>query len=113
MSTHVCSRWYRPPEVCLLENMYDQATDIWGLGCCLYELMKVINEDHSPNKAILFKGKHCFPLSPQPENEEDGSRDQFAVILKKLGRMNDYDFSFIRSEDALDYSKGLNIGSDT
>jgi mitogen-activated protein kinase 1/3 len=23
MSTHVCSRWYRSPEICILENMYD------------------------------------------------------------------------------------------
>ena len=23
MSTHVCSRWYRSPEVCILENHYD------------------------------------------------------------------------------------------
>jgi len=75
MSTHVCSRWYRSPEICILENMYDQATDIWGLGCCLYELMKVIDQEANTNKAILFKGKHCFPLSPCPEDDEDGSKD--------------------------------------
>ena len=23
MSTHVCSRWYRPPEICILETNYD------------------------------------------------------------------------------------------
>ena len=39
MSSHVGSRWYRAPEISLLENKYDTANDLWGLGCCFYELM--------------------------------------------------------------------------
>lgn len=40
MSNHVVSRWYRPPEVILLEKNYDQAADIWSLGCILAEMMR-------------------------------------------------------------------------
>lgn len=39
LSTHVGSRWYRAPEIILLEKHYDSANDLWSLGCCIYELM--------------------------------------------------------------------------
>ena len=40
ISTHVSSRWFRAPEVILLEKQYDQAIDMWGVGCWIYELTK-------------------------------------------------------------------------
>lgn len=39
MSIHVGSRWYRAPEISLIERQYDQASDIWSFGCILYELI--------------------------------------------------------------------------
>ncbi len=35
-----------------------------------------------------------------------------AVILSKLGKLNEFDMSFIRSEDAMEYVQSLNVGSD-
>lgn len=35
---HVGSRWYRAPEVSLVERQYDQASDMWSFGCVVYEL---------------------------------------------------------------------------
>jgi len=47
MSSHVGSRWYRAPEISVLENRYDTASDMWSFGCCYFELMKVVNNcDH-------------------------------------------------------------------
>jgi mitogen-activated protein kinase 1/3 len=66
LSSHVGSRWYRAPEISIIEKQYDQASDIWSLGCILYELMKLV-EDISPNpegRNVLFQGDSCFPLSP-------------------------------------------------
>ena len=40
MSLHVGSRWYRAPEVSLIERQYDQASDMWSFGCILYEVIK-------------------------------------------------------------------------
>jgi mitogen-activated protein kinase 1/3 len=47
MSMHVVTRWYRPPEICILDNIYDQAIDIWSLGCCLFELACSIRQNNN------------------------------------------------------------------
>jgi len=39
LSLHIGSRWYRAPEICLVEKYYDQSSDIWSLGCVIYELL--------------------------------------------------------------------------
>jgi hypothetical protein len=36
-----------------------------------------------------------------------------AVILQKIGKINEFDMSFVRSEDALEYVQSLNVGSET
>ena len=33
------SRWYRAPEVILMEKQYDQGIDLWPIGCILEELI--------------------------------------------------------------------------
>lgn len=45
LSPHVCSRWYRAPEVVLLSKDYGQAMDIWSLGCILAELLHFLLPD--------------------------------------------------------------------
>ena len=39
LSLHVGTRWYRAPEICIIENHYDQANDLWGVGLIIYELL--------------------------------------------------------------------------
>jgi len=39
MSANVTSRFYRSPEVILLDQHYDQSIDIWSLGCILAEML--------------------------------------------------------------------------
>jgi mitogen-activated protein kinase 1/3 len=65
----VASRWYRAPEVILLEHNYDQSMDMWGLGCILYEMLYTSNvntnsEDFHISKRIAFQGETCHPMSP-------------------------------------------------
>lgn len=111
MSLHVGSRWYRAPEISLVEKSYDQASDLWSFGCIIYELLKYIKYEHSESQfkkefhkiRYLFQGNSCFPLSPCNKDEEDGEKkkkegkkyhvisknDQLKVILKDLGIQTD------------------------
>ena len=41
LTSHVGSRWYRAPEVVLIQKDYDQAQDMWAMGCILFEILQV------------------------------------------------------------------------
>lgn len=89
LSPHVASRWYRSPELILLEKKYDQAVDIWSAGCIMLELLCHLKFPHSPlSSKVAFKGGHCYPLT---QNEAMGGdsldeTDQLRVIIKKIGK---------------------------
>ena len=38
-SAHICSRWYRAPEL-LLAEAYGEGVDLWSAGCILAELLR-------------------------------------------------------------------------
>jgi serine/threonine protein kinase len=59
LSNHVGSRWYRAPEVSLCETQYDIASDMWGIGCIIFEPDNKKYQDR-----VIFPGSSCFPLSP-------------------------------------------------
>ena len=93
LSNHIASRWYRSPEVILVEKNYDQSVDIWALGCVLAELMQATYRDRDIKSRFLFPGTSCFPLSPcdQMKHAKDksvnivSSSDQLKMILQVLG----------------------------
>lgn len=68
LTLHVVSRWYRAPEIILMQTKYDASIEMWSVGCIMGELIS----EHKLNKKIqitrprraLFEGKACFPLSP-------------------------------------------------
>jgi mitogen-activated protein kinase 1/3 len=102
MSIHVGSRWYRAPEVSLVEKQYDHSADMWSLGCIIYELLQYLQKNPDTfdkefqQKRYLFQGGSCFPLSPcRNRNNNEGGRqkkvnmigntDQVKVILHSIG----------------------------
>ena len=123
MSIHACSRWYRAPEVSLVEKQYDQAADMWSFGCIIFELLQYICKNPDTfhkcfqQDRYLFQGGSCFPLSPckhkQPDKEGKkvantiGSNDQVKVILRSLGEPSDNDLSFLTSNHALQYVREI------
>ena len=69
LSVGVASRWYRAPELILLDPCYDQAIDMWSLGCTLFELLKVSSsyskdENFDVKQRYAFSGDSCYPISP-------------------------------------------------
>ena len=39
LTGHVVTRWYRAPELILLEKDYGPAIDMWSIGCIFAELL--------------------------------------------------------------------------
>jgi mitogen-activated protein kinase 1/3 len=39
LSNHVVARWYRPPEIILVQKNYTSKVDIWSTGCVLSEML--------------------------------------------------------------------------
>jgi mitogen-activated protein kinase 1/3 len=111
LTGHVVTRWYRAPEIILLEKDYGPAIDIWAVGCIFAELLGMMKEN-SPtymDRQPLFPGKSCFPLSPAKDATEQikgfpySSTDQLAIIFNLIGTPNDDDKSFVTDQKALEY----------
>lgn len=66
LSEHVVTRYYRAPELILMEKDYGAGIDMWSVGCIFAELLNMMKENilnHKDRKPI-FPGKSCYPLSP-------------------------------------------------
>ena len=100
LSPHVIARWYRPPEVILTEQ-YNEAVDIWSLGCILAELLYCTTAyaDNKMTERFLFPGATCFPMSPPPldlnTKMHTPKQDMMRVILRILGQPSESDLTFI------------------
>ena len=81
LSPHIVTRWYRPPEVILLERAYNDSIDIWSSACVISELLTCSKEYRAvgflKEKRQMFRGKSCYPLSPVDSSNQDivGKRD--------------------------------------
>lgn len=42
LTGHVVTRWYRAPELILLQENYTEAIDVWSVGCIFAELLSMI-----------------------------------------------------------------------
>lgn len=66
LTPHVVTRFYRAPEVILMDKHYSKKIDIWSIGAIFYELLQMKKENMSSyyQRKTLFHGKSCAPLSP-------------------------------------------------
>ena len=51
LTGHVVTRWYRAPELILLEKSYGEAIDVWSIGCIFGELLTM-----APNNTTSSQG---------------------------------------------------------
>jgi serine/threonine protein kinase len=114
LSAHVVTRWYRAPELILMEKQYGYEIDIWSAGCIFGELllMVTLNSEYSLHQSAMFVGLSCFPLSPceEDENEDEingfpiNSHDQMQSIFDVIGTpLNAKAYEFITDVQALEY----------
>ncbi|EGR30404.1 mitogen-activated protein kinase 2, putative [Ichthyophthirius multifiliis] len=117
LTGHVVTRWYRAPELILLEKDYTAAIDMWSIGCIFAELMNMIKENAPTflDRSPLFPGGSCFPLSPDRNNTVTKSgfphsqSDQLYVIFSVLGTpTSDEDIDFVTDQKAVEYIKSFN-----
>ena len=45
LTKHVVTRWYRAPEVILMNNFYSFSIDIWSVGCIFAELLSMMESN--------------------------------------------------------------------
>jgi mitogen-activated protein kinase 1/3 len=111
LTGHVVTRWYRAPELILLEKDYGPAIDVWSVGCIFAELLGMMKESAPTylDRKPLFPGKSCFPLSPDSHAKENKSgfpfakNDQLAIIFEVIGTPEEDDRSFVTDQKALEY----------
>ena len=96
MTKHVVTRWYRPPELILLQN-YSVAVDMWSVGCILAELLSMQKESVSryQDRVPLFPGKSCFPLSADQPTSYADKLDQLNVIFDVIGTPEEGDIAHL------------------
>lgn len=87
------TRWYRAPELILLERDYTKAIDVWSVGCIMGELCGMLKENAPTfmDRSPLFPGNSCFPLSPDHNTKmrragfPSSKSDQLNIIFEVIG----------------------------
>jgi mitogen-activated protein kinase 1/3 len=81
---NIQTRWYRAPEIILLEKDYGKAIDIWSLGCIFAELTFLIHsdidEEDQKKVHILFPGSSCYPMSPTEDYEKNPDKKEKSIV---------------------------------
>jgi len=89
ITQHVVTRYYRCPEVLLVEQNFEYmwAIDMWSVGCIMAELMNMVKKNCSDVdwRQPLCKGTFAFPLSPAHNSFEDDHLDQLEAIIEIVG----------------------------
>jgi mitogen-activated protein kinase 1/3 len=112
LTGHVVTRWYRAPELILLQDNYTEAIDIWSAGCIYAELLGMLEGTRFEDRSPLFPGASCFPLSPDREHRTDykyhtrGKHDQLSMIFILLGTPSEEELGKLSfNSDAIRYIK--------
>ena len=89
LTQHVVTRWYRAPELILMQESYGAAIDMWSVGCIFAELLQTLDPGKRPNP--LFPGKSCFPVSARRAEREHFERfgEEFKAETHQLFKIFD------------------------
>jgi len=115
LTTHVVTRWYRAPEVILLQQKQAslKAVDMWSVGCIFGELLQMQKDNCSTvwKRGPLFPGDSCFPLSPKRSKKKNAIYqshfDQIRVIFEVLGTPTKEEIAALDDKQARAYLEDL------
>lgn len=111
LTGHVVTRWYRAPELILLQENYTEAIDMWSVGCIYAELLGMLEGMNFMDRGPLFPGSSCFPLSPDHKHKTDykyharGKHDMLNTIFDIIGTPTSAQIDELDREDAKRYIK--------
>lgn len=103
MTKHVVTRFWRAPELILLQDHYTEAIDVWSTGCIYAELTQMLGDGA---RGPLFPGVTSFPESPDLRHQGDGlyharsRQDMMNVIFDIIGTPSDSEVARLQREDA-------------
>ena len=121
LSPHVVTRWYRSPELILMEKDYGTKIDVWSIGVIFAEMirMKEDNPEHYSKRKPFFPGRSCYPLSPDKKKKKHSSPDkgssrvadddQLNIIIHTIGPLTEDDMSFLSASKQSKYLKSFDI----
>lgn len=106
LTKHVVTRWYRAPELILLQE-YSSPVDVWSVGCIFAELLSMQKESVPmyTERVPLFPGRSCFPLSADNDRTYKDQLDQLNVIFDVIGTPSNEDICNLG--DVKNYLSGL------
>lgn len=120
LTNHVVTRWYRAPEVILMERSYGKSIDVWSVGCIIGELCEMLQENTPcySDRSPLLPGNSCFPMSPRKQSRsnnelEENNLDQLNVILQLIGTPTDEDAGYITDVKSVAYLRSFRRRSNT
>jgi len=109
LTGHVVTRWYRAPELILLQKNYTEKIDVWSVGCIYAELLGMLPGTLREDRGALFPGSSCFPMSPDSQHRSDyrhytgGNDDMLSKIFGVLGTPSDREIHELDKRDARAY----------
>ena len=116
ITEYVCTRWYRAPECVLRSDYYNEASDIWAIGCIMAELYKLEaifpgeNEFDQINQIFKILGTPSKDKWPWGYSQADSFGIKFSVYYKKnlkaiLGYINNDGVNLLNDIFQFDPSK--------
>jgi mitogen-activated protein kinase 1/3 len=110
LTNHVVTRFYRAPELILLQPTYTEKIDTWSVGCIFAELLQLL-PDGEPfeDRRPLFPGQTAYPWSPAPGHKDDclyhtrGSREMMNIIFDCIGTPTPEEIDKLQREDSKQY----------
>lgn len=113
LTRHVVTRWYRSPEVILLQQQKEKlpAVDMWSVGCIFAELLQMQRENcpDPSRRGPLFPGDSSFPLSIKDQFDYASRTDQMQVIFEIIGTPSNEEIEKITDPKARKYLYGLPV----